>query len=537
MSGILDAGERDRQAAAIRSRIDTAANVLHAGQAAALRAAIEYTGHSFHREVDGFSSVRDWLTETFNFHARVAANIAAITRLAPKFKALAASALAAQARIDAVAYAMYRLDTTGLRIVARLPYPDGPQPSPYDATVECATPEETIRECCVHASQAELRAEIDRFAALLEQSALDAGLSQQTLAWVELTERGDGLWELNGLLDDDTGRLLSNYFKTAVPPPRQDEVDAEGVLPVQANRDAEALHQMVAAAGAAPNAPKRHGHTATLNVVCDLETLQGKDTGRVPTMDGNPIPLAKARLFACEARVIPSIYNYRTGEVVELGKEVRLPNVFLRRKLELEQPDGCAWTGCTRPVSWCEAHHVIAWHDGGPTDADNLILLCRFHHGRIHTDRWTITKTGPGAASIRRRGCSEAASCRRCPACSDAGLVTKALSGRDLLDVFPTGLEPEEWTPSLRDMLNDYARWASERVPTKTTGGDMTGNDTTKNATEAHKDTEDLVLAPVTAPPPGIMGERYSESDPIPFLPCPQRVVAEGEGEYRRRAQ
>ena len=40
------------------------------------------------------------------------------------------------------------------------------------------------------------------------------------------------------------------------------------------------------------------------------------------------------------------------------------------------------------------------WADGGVTNAENLILLCRFHHGRIHTAGWTVEKTGPGQAII-----------------------------------------------------------------------------------------------------------------------------------------
>ena len=98
--------------------------------------------------------------------------------------------------------------------------------------------------------------------------------------------------------------------------------------------------------------------------------------------------------------VIPSVFNYATGEAVELGRAVRLPNTALRRKLELEQPEGCAWNGCDLPIAWTEAHHIIHWADGGDTNAENLILLCRFHHGRIHTTGWTVEKTGPGQAII-----------------------------------------------------------------------------------------------------------------------------------------
>ncbi|THV41832.1 hypothetical protein FAB82_09495, partial [Glycomyces buryatensis] len=77
--------------------------------------------------------------------------------------------------------------------------------------------------------------------------------------------------------------------------------------------------------------------------MCDLETLQGNDTGRVPTLEGRPVSVAKARLLACEGSVIPMVFDFATGEVVDLGRAERLPNTALRRKLEAEQAGGCAW--------------------------------------------------------------------------------------------------------------------------------------------------------------------------------------------------
>ncbi|WP_035705002.1 DUF222 domain-containing protein, partial [Glycomyces tenuis] len=124
-------------------------------------------------------------------------------------------------------------------------------------------------------------------------------------------------------------------------PPRADETDQDGALPAAANRRAEALHQMLTVYANDPTAPKRHGQTCHLNLSVDADTLQGKNTGRVPMLEGKPISVAKARLLACEARVIPSVFDYTTGEAIELGRAMRLPTVALRRKLELEQPQGC----------------------------------------------------------------------------------------------------------------------------------------------------------------------------------------------------
>ncbi|WP_228032513.1 HNH endonuclease signature motif containing protein [Mycolicibacterium sp. P9-22] len=51
---------------------------------------------------------------------------------------------------------------------------------------------------------------------------------------------------------------------------------------------------------------------------------------------------------------------------------------------------GCAHPGCGRPVSWCDAHHIIAWNCGGKTCLDNGVLLCRHHHTAIHHGGWQV---------------------------------------------------------------------------------------------------------------------------------------------------
>ena len=45
----------------------------------------------------------------------------------------------------------------------------------------------------------------------------------------------------------------------------------------------------------------------------------------------------------------------------------------------------CRHPGCSRPPSWCDAHHLAEWQaDHGSTDLDNLVLLCWQHHADLH---------------------------------------------------------------------------------------------------------------------------------------------------------
>ncbi|MQM28079.1 HNH endonuclease signature motif containing protein [Glycomyces albidus] len=454
--------DKHSRARAIRTALDDAASLINAQHATVLASVITAKEGNLHREVEGFSALRDWLVSKFDFHTAVAADIAAIARLSAKFRMLTEAAVTGRARIDQVAYAVRQLDKTpAMRVFSRIPF-RVPVPSPFDPAVQCGTPESLITEYAAHAPFKELQRHLWELESQLagEAEVLD-GMGEESLQWLEVSPRGDGMWILSGELSDATGRLLDKYLKTACPPPRQEEQDADGTLPALPNRHAEALHQLLAGYGTSPEAAKRHGHTATLDLMVDIETLQGKDTGRVPLLEGKPISVARARLLACEAGIIPSVFDYDTGEAVELGRSARLPNASLRRKLELEQPEGCAWHGCGRPVAWTEAHHIRHWADGGDTNADNLILLCRFHHGRIHTTGWVVEKTGPGQALItHHEGHGVDSGCGCSDWRTDADL--EADFRGDIADVFPTGLFPEERGPKTKSALTERAEAAEQ---------------------------------------------------------------------------
>ncbi|GAB3650669.1 hypothetical protein [Glycomyces tarimensis] len=94
--------------------------------------------------------------------------------------------------------------------------------------------------------------------------------------------------------------------------------------------------------------------------------------------------------------------------------------------------------------------------------AENLILLCRFHHGRIHTPGWTITKTGPGKALIvHHEGHEDTDPDLKC-GCADWRTDTDldADFTDDIANAFPTGLYPEEWSETLKPDLEAAAEQA-----------------------------------------------------------------------------
>src|SRR5436305_1480673 len=45
---------------------------------------------------------------------------------------------------------------------------------------------------------------------------------------------------------------------------------------------------------------------------------------------------------------------------------------------------------------WCDGHHLVHWADGGPTKLDNLGLVCRTHHRKVHEEGWKLRREKDG---------------------------------------------------------------------------------------------------------------------------------------------
>ena len=101
---------------------------------------------------------------------------------------------------------------------------------------------------------------------------------------------------------------------------------------------------------------------------------------------------AERQYLTCDATC--EVWFERAGTLIGAGRTTRVINRRLRRALEHRHPT-CAVPGCgaTRGL---HAHHIRHWEDGGPTELDNLVLLCPYHH-RLH-HRGGITITGPAHA-------------------------------------------------------------------------------------------------------------------------------------------
>jgi hypothetical protein len=101
------------------------------------------------------------------------------------------------------------------------------------------------------------------------------------------------------------------------------------------------------------------------------------------------IPAAIAQRIACDCDVWRCVLDQNTGLPLEVGRTHRLVPHWIRKALHARD-QGCRFPGCTAPVAWTDAHHRQAWYDGGETNIDNLLSLCRWHHVLVHEGRWTL---------------------------------------------------------------------------------------------------------------------------------------------------
>lgn len=79
------------------------------------------------------------------------------------------------------------------------------------------------------------------------------------------------------------------------------------------------------------------------------------------------------------------------GHVIGIGRTSIVVPRWLRRQLLhlIHRDHGCTFPGCgTRRL--VDAHRMLPGMPGAPTNLDNLIMLCRFHHRLVHEHRWKV---------------------------------------------------------------------------------------------------------------------------------------------------
>jgi hypothetical protein len=196
----------------------------------------------------------------------------------------------------------------------------------------------------------------------------------------------DGSINFGGSLPVLAGRRLQNMvhavadrrYRSAKDIPR----DRNALQETPQQRAADALVDILDAAEAVEHGSGKTTKipvgAAQLQVLIPYQDLLDRTAASGLLTDGTPVSAGELRLLACSADIIPVVLGSES-QVLDMGHTVRLAPPPLRGAIGLRD-GGCAFPGCTTPVQRCDMHHVRPWQEGGPTDRDNIVALCRVHH-------------------------------------------------------------------------------------------------------------------------------------------------------------
>ncbi len=213
--------------------------------------------------------------------------------------------------------------------------------------------------------------------------------------WFECEQTYGGVFVLRGELDAEGGALV----KTAID--ALSHAMTRGESRSASQRRADALVDLAATQLRCGDHRDVHGQRPHLTVTVSAETLRAGADAQAAVLSGvGPIHPATARRIACDAvRTVVTVAPpadasawtaLRTPtQPLSVGRATRTVPAHLRNALRLRD-QGCRFPGCDRPPAWTDGHHIVHWADGGPTELDNLVSLCRPHHRAVHEQGWRI---------------------------------------------------------------------------------------------------------------------------------------------------
>ena len=114
------------------------------------------------------------------------------------------------------------------------------------------------------------------------------------------------------------------------------------------------------------------------------------ERGRCEIPGVGAIARSELERLGCDSELFGILFDQR-GLPLYHGRKTRSVSPQQWRVL-LARDKGCVI--CGAHPNWCQAHHVKYWRLGGPTDIDNLVLLCHAHHRWVHDNEITLRR-GP----------------------------------------------------------------------------------------------------------------------------------------------
>lgn len=193
---------------------------------------------------------------------------------------------------------------------------------------------------------------------------------------------GDVALAVKVAVDEVYGQLLRRDKEN-----READATDPGLDDRPSERRARALGELCSRAAASPRNPTRRQPLLVLHTTLDTLAGTGDPNDWLMALEeawSSAIPFDQASLFACDCWIAEVVIRKQDGEILDAGRELRVANRAMRRALVARDGHHCAVPGCSQPVGYCDAHHIVWWIKGGHTKLENLVFVCRWHHLRLH---------------------------------------------------------------------------------------------------------------------------------------------------------
>jgi hypothetical protein len=193
-----------------------------------------------------------------------------------------------------------------------------------------------------------------------------------------------GRVRMDGSLDKESGEIVMTALDAMQAKLKRDG-DTRARSAKQADALVEICRQSLAHDHTRPS--KRRRGLPHLSAVVDLKVFETDHPEVVADIraDAEHVGrLSRATLerLSCDCE-ISRVITDGPSHVIDVGWTTRTVPDKLWRAL-VTRDRHCQHPGCDRPPGFCEAHHVWYWSRGGPTNLNNLKLLCWQHHREIH---------------------------------------------------------------------------------------------------------------------------------------------------------
>jgi hypothetical protein len=207
-----------------------------------------------------------------------------------------------------------------------------------------------------------------------------------------------GMVRVDGDLDPETGETLLTALRAVLDAESRSGAKGDARTPTQRRADAlgEVCRQWLDQA----ERPTVGGEKPHVALTVGAEVLREGSDGTSELDHVGPVPPEVARRVVCDAS-IRRVVMAGASEPLDVGRRTPVVPPAMRQAVVLRDRH-CRFPGCDRPHTWCDAHHVVHWADGGPTALPNLILLCRRHHRMVHERRGFRLEREDGRAVFRR---------------------------------------------------------------------------------------------------------------------------------------